>query len=195
MAERKARSKTGEAIPADRRRPQDIADLEDFLADAKRRKKPDEAKRFAAILAYIGGERAALIAERLKIERSVINKWMRWYATAGVEGLLTKSRPGAPRRLTDEQRAAVVAAVKAGPNAAGYESGMWTGPMVADYIERRFGVKYHHEYVPRLLHKLGFSVQRPRKRLARADAELQREWVEERLPAIKKKPGSAAERS
>ena len=195
MAERKRRSKAGEAIPADRRRPEDIADLEGFLADAKRRKRHDEVKRFTAILAYIGGERAALVAQRLKIERSVINKWMRWYATAGVEGLLTKSRSGAPSKLTDDQRGELTAAVKSGPNAAGYESGMWTAPMVADLIEKRFGVTYHHDYVARLLHKLGFSVQRPRKRLARADAELQRQWVEERLPAIKKKSTRAAANS
>jgi len=52
--------------------------------------------------------------------------------------------------------------------AAGYPSGVWTGPMIGDLIERRFGVRYHKHNVPRLLHELRFSVQRPRKRLARA---------------------------
>jgi hypothetical protein len=37
------------------------------------------------------------------------------------------------------------------------------------------------------LHELGFSVQRPRKRLARADAQAQAAWLKEKLPAIKKK--------
>jgi hypothetical protein len=40
--------------------------------------------------------------------------------------------------------------------------------------------------VPALLHKLGFSVQRPRKRLARADLDAQACWLRKRLPAVKK---------
>jgi hypothetical protein len=35
---------------------------------------------------------------------------------------------------------------------------------------------------------LGFSVQRPRKRLARADADAQVLWLRKRLPAVKEKP-------
>jgi transposase len=46
--------------------------------------------------------------------------------------------------------------------------------------------------LPRLLHQLGFSVQRPRKRLARADREAQEIWLKKRLPAIKKRPLAAA---
>jgi hypothetical protein len=44
----------------------------------------------------------------------------------------------------------------------------------------------------RLLHDLGFSVQRPRKRLARADAEKQAVWLGTTFPAIKKPPRVAA---
>jgi transposase len=63
--------------------------------------------------------------------------------------------------------------------------------MVGEVIRQRFGIEYHNHHIPRLLHELGFSVQRPRKRLARADAEKQRVWLAQRLPAIKKKPGHA----
>ena len=66
------------------------------------------------------------------------------------------------------------------------EDQAWTGPMVGQVIRWRFGVSYHNHHVPVLLHRLGFSVQRPRKRLSRADAALQEEWVKERLPATKK---------
>jgi hypothetical protein len=38
---------------------------------------------------------------------------------------------------------------------------------------------------PRLLHQLRFSVQRPRKRLARADKAAQERWLTKRLPAIR----------
>jgi transposase len=77
--------------------------------------------------------------------------------------------------------------VELGTLAAGYQSGVWTGPMIADMIEERFGVRYHNHHIPRLLHQLGFSVQRTRKRLARANLEAQANWVNEKFPRIKKK--------
>ena len=64
--------------------------------------------------------------------------------------------------------------------------------MIGDLIAHRFGVRYHNHHVPRLLHDLGFSVQRPRRRLARADAEAQAVWLREKLPRIKKKRPPAA---
>jgi transposase len=104
----------------------------------------------------------------------------------GVEGLVTGKPPGPAPRLDEEQRDVLGALIDAGPQAAGYTSGVWTGPMIADLIEQRFGVRYHNHHIPRLLNQLGFSVQRPRKRLARADLEAQATWLREKLPAIKK---------
>ena len=63
--------------------------------------------------------------------------------------------------------------------------------MVRDLIQDRFNVTYHRNYVPELLHRLGLSVQRPRKRLARADLKAQAHWVAVDFPAIKKKPKRA----
>ena len=58
--------------------------------------------------------------------------------------------------------------------------------MIGELIRKSYGVSYHDQHIPRLLHKLGFSVQRPRKRLARADVERQALWLSKQLPAIKK---------
>lgn len=122
-----------------------------------------------------------------------MNRWLQWYEAVGTKGLLTGRAPGPQPKLSPEQRSELAAAVEAGPQAAGYRSGVWTGPMIGDLIARRFGVRYHNHTVPRLLHEMGFSVQRPRKRLARADAEAQAVWLREKLPAIKKKRRPVAE--
>jgi hypothetical protein len=53
----------------------------------------------------------------------------------GVEGLLTATPPGPSRKLAEAQRSELTALVEAGPLAAGYPSGAWTGPMVGDLIE------------------------------------------------------------
>ncbi|MBN2716111.1 MAG: winged helix-turn-helix domain-containing protein [Deltaproteobacteria bacterium] len=71
------------------------------------------------------------------------------------------------------------------PGSARYTCGVWTGPMIGNLINDRFGVRYNNHHIPRLLHELGFSVQRPRKRLSRADADAQDVWIRKTFPSKK----------
>jgi transposase len=187
-----ARSKTGEAISSARRTPTALKQLRRFIDAAEKRGDLDCWRRGRAVLGYLEDRRVVDLAAEVGVTRGSVNRWLQWYQALGIEGLVTGVPPGAAPKLSKEQRAKLTAIVEAGPLAAGYQSGVWTGPMVGDLIEQRFGVRYHNHHVPRLLHQLGFSVQRPRKRLARADAEAQEYWLRVRLRAIKKKPRPAA---
>jgi transposase len=187
------RSRTGEAISARGRSPSARKKLRWFIRERAKAGDLAEWRRGRAVLGYIEGRRVIELAAELDVTRGAVNRWLQWYETMGVEGLLTGKAPGPAPKLAEAQRCELTALVEAGPLAAGYGSGVWTGPMIGDLIERRFGVRYHKHHVPRLLHELGFSVQRPRKRLARADAQAQAAWLRERLPAIKKKRARAEE--
>ncbi len=187
-----ARRKKWEAIRASERTPEKLQTLAEFMAEAKAQGDLATWRRGRAVLGYISGKSVLAMTQELDVSRAAINKWLHWYDTLGVRGLFTGKAPGSAPRLDPEQRAALVALLDAGPQAAGFDCGVWNGPMVGRLIEERFGVRYHKQHVPRLLHNLGFSVQRPRKLLARADLEAQRTWLDERLPAIKKKPPRVA---
>lgn len=187
-----ARSKNGEAISARRRTPAARKKLRRFIRQRAKHGDLDEWRRGRAVLRYIEGRRVIEIAAELDVTRGSVNRWLQWYEAMGIGGLRTATPPGPARKLTEAQRGELTALVEAGPLAAGYPSGVWTGPMIGDLIERRFGVRYHKHNVPRLLHELGFSVQRPRKRLARADVAAQATWFRKTFPSIKKKPSPAA---
>jgi transposase len=180
------RSKNGEAISATGRSPAAVKKLEEFVLDRKKSGNLEEWRRGRAIWGYIAGRRVMLLAVELDVTRGSVNRWLQWYETDGLNGLVTLKPPGPPRKLSDEQRQELTALIENGPLVAGYQSGVWTGPMVGDLIESRFGVSYHKHNVPVILHELGFSLQRPRKRLARGDVEAQATWVLKTLPAIKK---------
>lgn len=182
-----AKAKNGEAIGPARRTKASKKGLAVFIRDAERGGRLDEWRRGRAVLRYIEGHRVLDLSNELGVTRGSVNRWLQWYQADGLDGLKTTKSPGAPPRLTEAQRAELVEIVEAGPLAAGYQSGVWTGPMVADVIDERYGVRYHNHHIPRLLHQLGFSVQRPRKRLAKADLAAQATWVSERFPEIKKK--------
>lgn len=186
------RCKNGAAVSPVGRSAAARTTLRRFLDEARRANDLDVWRRARAVLGYLEGRRVVDLAAELDVTRGSVNRWLQWYEALGVGGLVTGIPPGPAPKLRDAHHAELTALIEAGPRAAGYTSGVWTGPMIGDVIAQRFGVRYHNHHVPRLLHALGFSVQRPRRRLARADAALQAVWLREKLPRIKKKPPPAA---
>lgn len=189
---KKKRAKPGKAIQAKWLTPHETAKLNALIVKAKKEGDLLTWRRAKAVRDYIRGTPVLTLVETFEVARAAVNQWIRWFDTAGTEALKPRKAPGAAPRLTELQRAELVALIEAGPQASGYMGGVWTGPRIGDLIRQRFGVRYHNHHVPRLLHQLGFSVQRPRKRLARADKEAQEFWLKKRLPAIKKRPLAAA---
>ena len=185
------RSKTGQAIKPARRTKKELRRLQKFIDETKRANDLKSWRRAVAVLNYINGKKVITIKDELGVDRSTVNNWLIWYNADGVEGLRSKKPTGAPPKLDEAKKAELASLIEKGPQASGFTSGVWTGPMIARLIKKKFGVKYHDRYVPYLLHGMGFSVQRPRKRLARADAEAQEKWIKERLPKIKKKQPAA----
>lgn len=186
-----ARARNGQAISAERASRHELRALRKLQKEAKRNGDLPTWRRATAVLGYLNGVSVIQQATQLDVTRGSVNRWLQWFEAAGTEGLRPRERLGGEARLSDAQQQELVALVEAGPLAAGYQSGVWTGPMVGELIRRRFAVSYHNHHIPRLLHKLGFSVQRPRKRLAKADAERQAIWLKQTFPAIKKKRLSA----
>jgi len=152
------------------------------------------AKRLQAVVLNSEGRTSGELAGILKAPRSRVSEWLSLYQTHGVDGLLEGYRSGRPPLLTAEQRARLGDILDSGPVAYGLDTGLWTSPMLAWVIEEEFGVAYHPGHVRKLLHNLGFSVQRPRRVLARADASEQNRWHRRTYPNLKKKPKPKAGR-
>jgi transposase len=146
------------------------------------------AKRLQAIVLNAEGRTSGELAAVLKAPRSKISEWLARYQTDGIDGLLEGYRSGRPAELSAEQHQQLGDILDSGPVAYGLDNGVWTSPMIAWVVEEEFGVTYHPGHVRKLLHTLGFSVQRPRRVLARANAAEQDRWHRRVYPQIKKKP-------
>lgn len=148
------------------------------------------ARRLHAVVLNMEGKTAPEISRVLKVHRSKISLWLRNWQQHGMDGLLEGHRSGRPPHLSEHQRQALADILDSGPVAYGFTSGVWTCPMVGRVLEEEFSVAYHPAHISKILHELEFSVQRPRKILARADKTLQSRWVRYRFPDIKKKPNA-----
>jgi transposase len=145
------------------------------------------AKRIHAVMLNSDGRSSGEIAHLLNAPRSRVSEWLANYETYGVEGLLEGFRSGRPALLSSVQLTDLADIVDSGPVAYGFDCGVWTSPMIARVIDEQFGLRYHPGHVRKLLHRLDFSVQRPRRLLARADAVARERWVRKTYPNLKKK--------
>src|SRR5271157_2956675 len=146
------------------------------------------ARRLQAVVLNSEGQTSGELARILKAPRSKVSEWLQRYQTEGVDGLLEGYRSGRPSQLTEKQQQQLGDIVDSGPVAYGLDNGIWTSPMIAWVIEEEFGVQYHPGHVRKLLDAWGFSVQRPRRILARADVAAQDRWRRRIYPNLKKKP-------
>src|SRR5919199_2953542 len=83
-----------------------VADAERAALEgwARRRKTAQGlARRARVVLACAEGGTNGAVAQALRVSRPTVALWRRRFAERGLDGLLDEPRPGAPRRITDEQ--------------------------------------------------------------------------------------------
>ena len=146
------------------------------------------ARRIHAVLLNHDALTSGDISLLLKTPRSRVSEWLKNYERYGLDGLLEGHRSGRPPQLNTKQKTSLSDIIESGPVAYGYLSGVWTSPMIARVMKEEYGVAYHPGHVRKLLYQLGFSVQRPKRVLARADPTKQSRWRRYTYPNLKKRP-------
>jgi transposase len=82
-----------------------------------------------------------------------------------------------PPALDAAAQAHLKAAVQAPPSNAGIELANWNWKVVREFIERRFQATLSRSSCLQYLHRLGFVLKRPKKRLLKADAAKREAFV------------------
>lgn len=151
-----------------------------------------EERRLKAAELLRKGVSEAEVARQVGVHRQSVNRWAGALKESGRRGLRKAGRAGRKPRLTSAQLGRIERALKRGPEAAGYETGLWTAFRVADWIERELGVAYHPGHVWRILRQLGWTPQRPTGRALERNEEAIQHWKRYRWPALKKTPRGPA---
>jgi transposase len=145
-------------------------------------------KRLKAIELDAAGQEVEAICAALDVSRRSVFYWTKRFRDGGLDGLKEGEHPGRPGRLSSSQRDRLEDILDSGPVAYGFRSGIWTCPRVGRVIQEEFDVTYHEDHVRKILHRLGFSVQRPKKTLVRADPRLQQKWIRETYEPVARTP-------
>jgi transposase len=159
---------------------------------AQRQRDRLEARRLRAAELFAANVHQAEVARQLGVSAQAVSVWHRRWQASGPDGLRSKGPSGPAPRLSDAQLAEVEQVLLKGPTANGFVGELWTLERIALVIWGLTGVRHHPAYVWALLrHRLGWSVQRPKRRAAERDQAAIDRWVAERWPKIKQTPNGA----
>ncbi len=146
-----------------------------------------EAIRLMAVERVREGEPAAAVIAGYGFNRTTIYKWIQAARRPGVgiKALRSTKATGRPRRLTPVQERQVFRWVNGrDPRQYGLDFGLWTRAVVAELIDKKFGVKLGLTAVGELLAKLGLTPQKPLQRAYQRDPEAIEKWQRETYPAL-----------
>jgi transposase len=121
-----------------------------------------------------------------------VSVWHANWKESGAKELRSRGPSGPTPRLSNAQLVQVEQALVEGATAQGFVGELWTLERIGLVIERLTGVRHHPALVWALLHhRLGWTVQRPRRRAAERDQRAIDRWVKKRWAAVKQAPNGA----
>src|SRR6266403_3207800 len=126
------------------------------------------------------------IAVALAASPAAVSRWLAAARHVGPQALLTQPRPGAPAKLSADQKRLIPDFLWHGAEAYGFRGELWTCRRVAQVLDEEFGVRYARSQVARILKALGWTPQVPITRAIQRDEAAIECWATEDWPVLKR---------
>lgn len=137
--------------------------------------------RLHVVLHVLGGASSYEAARLYGDSPRSVEYWVQRLISQGLAGLEEGERPGRPGRLSPLAQEKLGSEIRRSPRELGYDQNLWDGLLLSHRLEKRYGVSLSVRQCQRLFHKLGFTLQRPRRQAHEADP-LQQEVFKKTSP-------------
>ena len=131
------------------------------------------------------------VVEAMDASVAAVRLWWRLFKTGGHDALKLKLRGrrlGSGRVLTDRQEKAICKMISdKNPGRLKMPFALWTSPVVARLILKRFGIRIPDRTMRSYLQRWGYTPQRPKRHAMEQQTGLVREWMNTAYPAIAKR--------
>ena len=137
------------------------------------RKATSEAKRERALIVWASATKMSpqQIAALVATDESHVRKVIHAFNERGFSSLDPEARGGRPRRITDEQRARIVAVAGARPDSLGVPATRWSLKRLSSYLREQQIARVSPAHLGRILAQAGLSFQRTRTWKASPDPD------------------------
>lgn len=122
------------------------------------------------------GKKVDEIAETLGTTKGAVSKWLNKLDDNGVSAAMPVKQTGRPKRLTTKQLASLRRDLLKEPAKHGHDATFWNTRLVQEHVRQKYGTLFVDRHMRRLLHKLGFSLKKPRPSDYRADKAQQKRF-------------------
>lgn len=114
-----------------------------------------------------------------------ITNWVHRFEEGGLDGLRDKPGRGRKPKLSALQRETLQGLLTNDtPEAHGYNTETWTGPLLIDWIGKQFSITFKKAQIYNIIKGMGFSYQKARGFYPETDPQAQQDFKE----ALKKTP-------
>jgi transposase len=124
---------------------------------AARVKDAGQARRLLALAAVLEGASRTDAGRIGGMDRQTLRDWVIRFNEQGPDGLINKSSPGAPGKLTEEHKAFLARLVEEGPIPAADGVVRWRACDLIMRVFEEFGISVSDDTIYRALKELGFS--------------------------------------
>ena len=125
---------------------------------------PKAQMRLLMCIARKDGKSIRQIAREFNKSYSTTRVWLKRAIELGLKGRYDEQRPGSKPKMDKEQMKSLRKDLIAGPASGGFKSGLWTGKLLKKHIEQKYKVQYSTPGIYKVLHRAGFSRQKPRQK-------------------------------
>jgi transposase len=150
-----------------------------------------EGRRFRAWELLEAVWRQVEVEEVLGVTKGAVSQWVKRAREGAREALRRHPAPGAASKLNPEQVEKLPELLSRGAEAYGFRGDVWTHPRIAAVIQAEFGVKYHDHHIPRLLAKIRWTRQKPRRRTSQRNEAAIQQWQTSTWPETIRKAEEA----
>ena len=130
-----------------------------------------QARRLLAIAAVLDGAPRQEAAKSGGMDRQTLRDWVMRFNEQGPDGLINKSSPGAPGKLSQEHKAFLARLVEEGPIPAVHGVVRWRACDLIMRLHEEFGISVSDDTVYRALKDLGFSHVSARPKAYKQDTD------------------------
>jgi transposase len=138
---------------------------------ASRVKNAGQARRLLAIAAVLDGSSREASAKVGGMDRQTLRDWVIRFNEQGPEGLINKSAPGAPGKLSKKHKTFLARLVEEGPIPAIHGVVRWRACDLIMRLHEEFGISVSDDTVYRALKSLGFSHVSARPKAYKQDTD------------------------
>ena len=157
------------------------------MKSVRGRRERQEKRRLDAGKLFEAGHSRAEVARLCGVSWRSAHEWHKVWSKNGIVALKATSKPGPTPKFSSAEVALLEIELRRGPVAHGYQNDLWTLPRIGRMIGEIFGKKVSTSEVWRLLRRMRWSPQKPKRKARERDDRKISKWKEEVWPQLKTK--------